>query len=74
MTSAVVFAINEYIMQYSDTTMQVVEDERVELLLSLDATDNDDETRNEIKEASCALVGIDAHDTTSSMNYGSIPR
>lgn len=73
MTSAVVFAINEYIMQYSDTTMQVVEDERLELLLSLDANDND-ETRNEITEAPCALVGIDAHDTTSLMNYGSIPR
>jgi len=72
MTSAVVFAINEYIMQYSATTMQYGE-EKIELLLSTDATDEQNDARGmngEMRNASCALIGIDACNT----NYGSILR
>lgn len=75
MTSAVVFAINEYIMQYSETTMQCGE-EKIELLLSTDATDEENDGRRmngETKNTSCALVGIDAHNR-SLVNYGSILR
>ncbi len=67
MTSAVVFAINEYIMQYAETPMQFWGEEKIELLLSSDETD-DKRNRN---DTSCALVGgIDAHNT-GLINYGS---
>lgn len=75
MTSAVVFAIYEYIMQSSEVPM-IFGEEKIELLLSSDKSDEEEvRGRNgEVEDTSCALVGIDAHNTGLINNYGSIPR